>query len=184
MNNVMALIKEGRIEVMDLKAFDEVLDDYVVSFMKPLYQEAYGDVTAVAFLGRDPVVISAPYRDVVLPAYLAHFCMTQELVREKTQKLLNLEQGGHLPFYVQATEDVMVEPKCRTDKVGRDSAYGCYNATLYEKCGGVLGDEGLEYCGFFFPKKRDSHPERFKKLMRLSKKLLEKAREHFWYKKK
>ncbi len=88
-----------------------------------------------------------------------------------------------LHFYVQATEDVMVETKCRTDKVGRDTAYGCYNATLYEKCGGVQNDEGLEYCGFFFPKKRDSHPERFKKLMGLSKKLFEKAKAHFWYKK-
>lgn len=183
MKKLMALIEEGRVEVMDLEAFDRVLTDYVVSFMNPLYHETYGDVTAVAFLGRDPVLVPASYRDAVLPAYLAHFCMTRELVMAKTKKLLCLEKGGHLPFYVQATEDVMVETKCRTDKVGRDTAYGCYNATLYEKCGGVQNDEGLEYCGFFFPKKRGSHPERFKKLMRLSKKLFEKAKAHFWYKK-
>ena len=183
MKKFMALIEEERAEVMDLEAFDRALTDYVVSFMNPLYQEEYGDVTAVAFLGRDPAMVPASYRDVVLPAYLAHFCMTRELAVEKTKKLLCLEKGGHLPFYVQATENVMVETKCRTDKVGRDTAYGCYNATLYEKCGGVQNDEGLEYCGFFFPKKRDSHPERFKKLMGLSKKLFEKAKAHFWYKK-
>lgn len=162
MKKFMALIEEERAEVMDLEAFDRALTDYVVSFMNPLYQEEYGDVTAVAFLGRDPAMVPASYRDVVLPAYLAHFCMTRELAVEKTKKLLCLEKGGHLPFYVQATEDVMVETKCRTDKVGRDTAYGCYNATLYEKCGGVQNDEGLEYCGFFFPKSGTATPSALK----------------------
>lgn len=77
MKKLMALIEEGRVEVMDLEAFDRVLTDYVVSFMNPLYHETYGDVTAVAFLGRDPVLVPASYRDAVLPAYLAHFCMTK-----------------------------------------------------------------------------------------------------------
>ncbi|WP_195269378.1 hypothetical protein [Eubacterium sp. 1001713B170207_170306_E7] len=184
MKNVMALIEEGRIEVMDLEAFDRVLEDYVVSFMQPLYQDGHGDATAVAFLGRAPVMVTASYRDAVLPAYLAHFCMTRELAREKTKKLLHLEKGGHLPFYIQATEDVMVETKCRTEKVGRDTAYGCYNATMYERCGGVVSAKGLEYCGFFFPRKQDSHPERFSRLMRLSRRLFEEAMAHFCYKKK
>ena len=88
MKKFMALIEEERAEVMDLEAFDRALTDYVVSFMNPLYQEEYGDVTAVAFLGRDPAMVPASYRDVVLPAYLAHFCMTRELAVEKTKKII------------------------------------------------------------------------------------------------
>lgn len=180
MKKVLEMIENGSIEEVDLAAFDKVITEAVVAFMVPHYY--HGDKTAVAFSKHDPVMVQGRYREEVLPTFLAHFCMDLTLCRDKSQELLELDKGGHHPFYIHGLKNVMVEAKCREDKIGRDTAYGCFNATLYDLCDGKVTAEGVFYCEFIFPHKAGSHPERLKHTTGLALTLKEKADDYFWYK--